>query len=81
MDAAIGNEDPHIGNEQFWGCCLEMAKCLRRAPLPSGVDPEHPHPHPHPPTPPQPDLPDSVDTAADVVLAALLAHVYGPGKI
>lgn len=62
--------------DQAWDCVLDMAGCLRN----SNLDPEPPEVEPpEPPNPPEPPLPPTrpeVDSAADVVLAALLLNLW-----
>jgi hypothetical protein len=64
--------------DDVWDAALDFAACLRDAKM----DPEPPEP-PHPPDPPPPPPPPPhppKDSVADVVLAALLAHLHGQGE-
>ena len=65
---------------QVWDCALDMAGRLRNSimdPEPPEVDPpEPPDEPPDPPEPPQPPTRPEVDSAADVVLAALILNLW-----
>jgi hypothetical protein len=66
--------------DDVWDAALGMADCLRDAKM-APEDPEPPPPpDPDPPPPPPPPVPPRGDRVADVVLAALLAHLHGQGK-
>jgi hypothetical protein len=60
--------------EQVWDAAIDMASCLRAAPIFELPDPPDP---PEPPKPP-PDL--GAGCIADVVLAVLLVHLRADGK-
>jgi hypothetical protein len=65
--------------DQAWDCALDLARCLRTSVMePPEVDPEPPPEPPDPPTPPPepPPTHPERDTAADVVLASLLVHLW-----
>jgi hypothetical protein len=67
--------------DQAWDCALDMAGCLRNAVMdpPEVEPPEPPDEPPDPPEPPQPPTHPEVDSAADVVLAALLLRLWEEG--